>query len=81
MAHEWIEVSIRLISKDYKENVEVYSQRLNYEFFKQAKPVMIAEIVAVVNDLTVPRYQMAPMSPDEIDLAFDKEYTLHKSQS
>ena len=34
---------------------------------------MIAEIAAVVNDLRMSEYRV-PMSPDEIDLAFDVEY-------
>lgn len=80
MAHEWIEVSVRLISKDYKENVEVYSQRIRYEYFNQCKPNMVAEIAAMVNDLTMPQHMIVPMSPEEIDLAFDKEYSLHKRE-
>lgn len=80
MAYKWIEVTVKLVGEDYKESVEVYNQRLNFEYFKQGKPSMVAEIAAIVNDLPMPQYQV-PMSPEEIDLAFDKEYTLHKNQS
>jgi hypothetical protein len=54
MTHRWVEVTIRLIGEDYKETVDVYSQRINYDYFQEAKPNMIAEIAAVVNGLTKP---------------------------
>jgi len=57
MTHKWVEVTIRLIGEDYKENVDVYSQRINYDYFQQTRPGMVAEIVAVVNDLRMPTQQ------------------------
>ena len=54
MTHKWVEVTIRLIGEDYKQTVDVYSQRINYEYFQQTRPGMVAEIVAVVNDLRMP---------------------------
>jgi hypothetical protein len=80
MAYRWIEVTVKLIGEDYKESVEVYTQRINYEYFQQAKPTMVAEIVAVVNDLRMPELVAVPISPDEIDIAFDKEYSLYKDR-
>ena len=80
MTHRWVEVTIRLIGEDYKETVDVYSQRINYDYFQQTRPGMVAEIVAVVNDLQMPRIARPPMSQDEINRAFDKEYALHKGQ-
>ena len=79
MAYKWIEVTVKLVGEEYKENVEVYNQRINFEYFQQSQSTMVAEIAAIVNNLPMPRYQV-PMSPEEIDLAFDKEYTLHKNQ-
>jgi hypothetical protein len=59
MKHTWIEVSVKLIGEDYKSNVEVYNQRISYDYFAQAKSSMVAEIAAIVNDL--------PMSaPDKV---------------
>ena len=80
MTHRWVEVTIRLIGEDYKQTVDVYSQRINYDYFQQTRPGMVAEIVAVVNDLRMPQTMHIPSSPDEINLAFDKEYALHKGQ-
>lgn len=79
MTYKHVEITVTLIGEDYKQNLECYTQRINYEHFQQAKPNMVAEIIAVVNDLRVPQYQ-APMSPDEINLVFDKEYSLHKDR-
>ena len=81
MAYKWIEVTVKMIGEDYRISEEVYKQRINFDYFQQAKPTMVAEIVAVVNDLAMPRIELAPMSPEEIELAFDKEYALHKPQS
>ena len=81
MAYKWIEVTIKMVGEDYRVTEEVYKQRINFDYFQMAKPSMVAEIVAVVNDLTMPRIELPPMSPEEINLAFDKEYTLHKNQS
>jgi hypothetical protein len=55
MTHKWIEVSVKLIGEDYKQTVDCYTQRINYEYFQQAKPGMIAEIAAIVNDLPMPK--------------------------
>jgi hypothetical protein len=55
MTHKWLEITVKLIGEDYKENVEVYSQRINYEYFQQIKPLMVAEIAAIVNDLPMPK--------------------------
>ena len=54
MTHRWVEVTIRLIGDDYKETVDVYSQRIGHEYFQQQKPDMVAEIAAVVNGLPIP---------------------------
>ena len=57
MTHRWVEITIRLIGEDYKQTVDVYSQRINYDYFQQTRPGMVAEIVAVVNDLHMPTQQ------------------------
>lgn len=80
MSYEWIEVSVRLIGQEYRDNVEIYSQRIRYEYFQQSKPGMVAEIAAVVNDLPVPQTRMS-LNPEEINAEFDKEYALHKART
>jgi hypothetical protein len=80
MTHKWVEVTIRLIGEDYKQTVDVYSQRINYDYFQEAKPNMIAEIAAVVNSLKMPQTMHIPLGPDEINVALYKEYALHKGQ-
>lgn len=79
MTYKHVEITVTLIGEDYKQNLECYTQRINYEHFQQAKPNMVAEIIAVVNDLRMPEYQV-PMSPEEINLAFNKEYSLYKDR-
>ena len=82
MNYEWIEVNVKLVGKDWRESTEVYSQRIRYEYFQQSRPGMVAEIASVVNELPMPHYRIEPpMSPEEIEMAFDKQYALHKSQS
>ena len=82
MTIKWVEVTVKLVGEDYKENVEVYSQRIRYEYFQQSRPGMVAEIASVVNELPMPHYRIEPpMSPEEIEMAFDKQYALHKSES
>lgn len=80
MTFRWIEVTVKLIGDDYKENIEAYCQRINYEYFQQAHPDMVAEIAAIVNNLPMPRHDV-PMSPEEIAVEFDKEYSLYKARS
>lgn len=55
MTHRWVEVTVRLIGDDYKESCEVYCQRINYDYFQQSKPGVVAEIAAIVNDLPMPK--------------------------
>jgi hypothetical protein len=57
MTHKWVEVTIRLIGEDYKQTVDVYSQRISHDYFQQQKPDMVAEIAAVVNGLPMPTQQ------------------------
>ena len=66
MALKWIEVTVKLVGEDYKESMEVYTQRINYEYFQQAKPSMVAEIAAIVNDLPQPRPLVPPGTWQEI---------------
>lgn len=80
MAYKWIEVTVKLVGEDYKESVEVYNQRINFEYFQQSQSNMVAEIAAIVNNLPMPRIELPPMSPQEIDIAFDKEYSLYKDR-
>jgi hypothetical protein len=44
-----------LVGDEFKQSCEVYCQRINYDYFQQAKPGMIAEIAAIVNDLPMPK--------------------------
>lgn len=66
MTIKWVEVTVRLVSEDYKEDVGVYSQRINYEYFQHAKPNMVAEIVAVVNDFQIPQAKMPFATTDQL---------------
>lgn len=59
MTHKYVEVTVRLIGEDYKQTVDVYSQRINYDYFQQIRPDMVAQIVAVTNGLPIP-------APDQI---------------
>ena len=59
MTHKWVEVTVRLIGEDYKQTVDMYSQRINYEYYYEIRPDMVAQIVAVVNGLPIP-------APDQI---------------
>jgi hypothetical protein len=42
MTHKWVEVTVRLIGEDYKQTVDVYSQRISHDYFQQQKPDMVA---------------------------------------
>lgn len=70
MALKYIEVTVKLLGDDYKETIEAYSQRINYEYFQQTKPNMVAQIAAVVNDLPIPTqpqtYIHKPWPPEEL---------------
>jgi len=59
MTHKYVEVTVRLIGDDYKQTVDVYNQRIGYDYYQQQKPDMVAQIVAVVNGLPIP-------APDQI---------------
>ena len=82
MAIRWIEVTVKLIGDDYKENVEAYCQRINFEYFQTAHPTMVAEIAAIVNDLPMPRQrsQEPLVTGEEIEALFDKQYSLYKDR-
>lgn len=67
MALKWIKVTITLLGESHNETVEAYTQQMRYDYYRQVKPNMVAEIVAVVNGPTVPQYQTAPMSSEEIE--------------
>jgi hypothetical protein len=54
MTHKWVEVTVRLIGDDYKQTVDMYSQRINYEYYYEIRPDMVAQIVAVVNGFPIP---------------------------
>ena len=62
MTHKWVEVTIRLIGEDYKQTVDMYSQRMHYEYYYEIQPNLIAEIAAVVNGLN-PSAKHHPFGP------------------
>ena len=83
MAAKYIEVTVRILGDDYKETVEAYSQRINYQYFQENKPNMVAQIAAVVNDLPIPNSSLAkdiPWTKEDTYKQFDKEYDLYKSK-
>ena len=48
MTHKWIEISVNMIQDDL-ERVEVYSQKMSFEYFMNYRPHLIPEITELVN--------------------------------
>lgn len=57
MTYQWVEVTVKLIGEDYKENVEVYNQKVKYDYFNNTGGMMLADIVCAVNGLPAPKYK------------------------
>ena len=55
MTRKGLEITGKLIGEDYKENVEVYSQRLATDYVHTQRPDLVPEIIAVVNGLPMPK--------------------------
>jgi hypothetical protein len=55
MTHKWLEITVKLIGEDYKENVEVYTQRLATDYVYAQRPDLVPEVIAVVNNLSMPK--------------------------
>lgn len=52
---EYIEFAVRVVdSHDYKNNKEVYTQRIPMDFANQVNPDVLRKVIAVVNNLPVP---------------------------
>lgn len=51
---KYVEVTVKFIGDNYQENREMYSQRINFDWAFQNRPLFIPEIVAVVNELKFP---------------------------
>lgn len=47
-----LEVTVRLLG-NYNETSEIYCQRVNYDWAFSARPMLVQEIIAVVNGLYV----------------------------
>lgn len=56
-----VEISIKFLTNDYKETWEAYVQRVNFEWYMTQRPMLVQQIVAVVNGLEfpVPEYKSA----------------------
>jgi len=54
MTHKWLEITVKLIGEDYKENVEVYTQRLPIDYVHTQRAELVTEVIAVVNGLSMP---------------------------
>lgn len=77
MPQKWIEVKVRIVEDNYKETVEVYSQKLNYAYFERYRPHLIPEITEVVN--RAPNIEKVPAETYNIDVKsveseFDRLY-------
>ena len=55
MTHKWLEITVKLIGEDYKENVEVYTQRLPLDYVHTQRAELVPEVIAVVNNLSMPK--------------------------
>ena len=51
---KYIEVTVRFVGDNYQETREMYSQRINFEWALLSRPMLIQQIVAVVNELALP---------------------------
>jgi len=51
---QFVEITVRFLGHDYRSTRDVYVQRVNYDWVMQARPNMISQIIAVVNDLQCP---------------------------
>lgn len=54
MAYRWVEVSVKLLGSDPRENVEVFLQRIPYDSCVRHKTHIVSEIAALVNELPPP---------------------------
>jgi len=81
MTHKWLEITVRLIGEDYKTTTDVYTQRLNIDYCHSQRPDLVPEIIAVVNNLSMPKPIGTLIREKDLNEAFDKEYALHKKRS
>lgn len=49
-----VEITIKFTGDDYKANREVYTQRLNFDWYVHNRPTLIQQVIAVVNGLEFP---------------------------
>jgi hypothetical protein len=66
---KYVEVTIKFVGDNYQETREMYSQRINYEWAFLNRPMLIQQIVAVVNELELPDFVYRSPTPG----AFTKE--------
>lgn len=60
---KYIEITVKFVGDNYQETREMYSQRVNFEWMFQNRPMLIQQIVAVVNDLDLPDLAYLPPTP------------------
>jgi hypothetical protein len=51
---KYVEVTVKFVGDNYQETREMYSQRINFEWAFLNRPMLIQQIVAVVNELALP---------------------------
>lgn len=51
---EYVEITVKFLAEDYRDNKEVYSQRINYEWVINNRPMLVQEVIAVFNGLQMP---------------------------
>lgn len=84
MAAKYIEITVRLMEDSYKPDVVAYKQCLNYEYFHENMPNMVAQIAAVVNNLPIPSANFPEKklwNNEDVYRNLDKEFNLYKSKA
>ena len=52
--YKQVEITVKFLADEYKHNHEAYVQRINFDWYFNKHPMLIQEIVAVVNGLKLP---------------------------
>ena len=48
---KFVEFTIKIIGEEYKDNKEVYSQKLNYDYVFSNDPYLFQKVIATINKL------------------------------
>jgi hypothetical protein len=51
---EYVEITVKFLAEEYRDNREVYTQRINYEWVLNNRPMLVQEVIAVFNGLVLP---------------------------